>query len=815
MRQFALVWLVTLVCIMNLSRWPSTSVALLLIVLLLSGAFWVPGARITIAAIVLAMTASFYGFVQLAGQQLHADQVSADLSVTIRIDSIPERGERRVSFVASVLDCQSCERPLQVKRARLSWYGAAPPLQAGELWQLTVRLKPPSAYRNRGSFDAVAFSLVQDIQARGYVRAREEFSKLGAAPALSLSSVRESAAVKLKAIAGEHESYGLLQGLAVGVKSNIDSQQWELLRSTGTAHLLAISGLHIGLIAGWALMASRLILSMVLRCIQRYWATSFIFDTRPLTVLFSFTAALGYAALAGFELPTQRAVLMLGVWVIAALRFRFLPPLAALCIALIMVLIVNTLNVLSAGFWLSFGTVFTLFFLYRGHLREYVGVTPPRHRVALGKLRSASRTHALLGLALLPISAWFFQSGSLIAPFANLVAVPWVALVCVPLSLLTLMLAFVSGTMATAVAEFAITSLDMLMWYLEQLDSLPLSSVVLTVPDTLVMFLAVTALLAGFAPKGLGVRWFALPLILPLFVHNISQGSKDEFQVHVLDVGQGLAVLVFAGEETLLFDTGGKVSPDLSMFEAVVVPFLHNSGRRQIDTLVVSHSDEDHSFGVDDVLTRFPDVQIIASQPLQIPGSVSACTAGRGWTVGIVEFAFIHPSKADTGNDNDLSCVLIVYSGKSRVLLTGDVEASAEQKIIRRMKSDLQLPVTLMTAPHHGSRSSSTQVFVNRLRPEFVVYPAGLRNRYGFPHSDVQLRYKLVGSTGFTTGTSGSVSFDFGPNGLLGPPVSWWNSHRRFWHGIVNPDCWQRIAGQSILLRLHKLMQEGKILCGK
>lgn len=815
MRQFAVIWLASLVGIMNLPRWPSTALGTLIIFLMLSCAFLLRGTRIAVAAMLLAVVASFFAFVQLAGQQLHAEQVSADVNLTIRVDSVPEHLGRRVSFVATVLDCHSCTRPLLVNKVKLSWYGTAPRIRADQLWKLTVRLKPPAAYRNRGSFDAVAFSLVKGIQARGYVRAKDEFVLLGNAPGTSLSGLREASAAKLSSIAGEKETLGLMQGITVGIKANIPQHQWELLRNTGTAHLLAISGLHIGLIAGWTLIFSQLSLSFALGCLQRHAITTTTFDIRPLTLMFSFTAAIGYAALAGFELPTQRALLMLGVWVIASLRFRFLPPMTALGIALILVLLSNTLNVLSAGFWLSFGTVFTLFYLHRGHLRAHVNGTVRTPQASFSKLLCGVRTHALLGLALLPVSAWFFQSGSLIAPVANLVAVPWVALVSVPLSLLTLALAGLSETLATVVSGLAIGSLDLLMWYLNELDAFRISSVVLTVPGTLIMLLSLMALLLGFAPRGLGLRWFAVPLALPLIIHNVSLNAPEGFQVHVLDVGQGLAVLVYAGEETILFDTGGKIAPDLSMFEAVVVPFLHASGRRKIDTLVVSHSDEDHSFGVDDVLSRFANVQIFASQPSQIPGSAEACVAGTNWSVGIVEFAFIHPATGDTGDDNDLSCVLMVYAGQSRALLTGDVEAAAERAIIGRMKSDLNMPVTLMTAPHHGSRSSSTQAFVNRLRPEFVVFPAGLRNRYGFPHSDVQLRYDKIGSIGFTTGTSGSVSFDFGPKGLLNPPVSWWDSYRRFWHGIVNPDCWQRFAGQSFLLRLHELMQEGKILCGK
>ena len=365
--------------------------------------------------------------------------------------------------------------------------------------------------------------------------------------------------------------------------------------------------------------------------------------------------------------------------------------------------------------------------------------------------------------------------------------------------------------------SLAAGSLGLLMTFLGWLDQSLLSATVLTIPGVLSFAFILVALLVAFAPRGLGLGFFVVPLILPAMLHNAVVPAVDGFEVHVLDVGQGLAVLVYAGDQTLLFDTGGKVSPDLSMFEAVVVPFLQATGRRRVNTLVVSHGDEDHAFGAADVVRRFSDAQVFASQKPALPDGHQAisCEAGRQWSIGAVQFVFLHPAALDVGSDNNRSCVLMIYMGRSRVLLTGDIEASAERSLLSRLKSDERFPVTLLTAPHHGSRTSSSQAFVDAFRPEYVVYPAGLRNRYGFPHRDVQLRYELAGAKSFVTGYRGAVSFVFSPEGLSRPPISWWNSRRRFWHGIVNPDCWRQFAGQSLALRLLKLSQKGQTLCGK
>lgn len=818
MRAMACAWLITSLAIVNLSRLPSTWVCIVYLVGIALFALCIRHSRAAITGVILGVLTLGWAFWHLSLHQLQAKQISVDMTVVVQVNSVPERYEGRQSFIARVLSCESCEHVLRVKTIRLSWYGDSPKIRAGESWRLVVRLKPPVSLRNKGGFDAVAWAVVKGLHATGYVRNSDLATRVVYEDAAVTHNVlRQGAIDRLDELAGDKPHLGLLQALTVGFKMHITDTQWDLLRNTGTAHLLAISGLHVGLVAAWALVMCRWIAVCLVRVVQAGNGKVLHLDTRTWALTGSLLAALAYASLAGFELPTQRAVLMLGVWMIAALRFRFLPPMAALCLALIVVLFMNALNLLSAGFWLSFGTVATLLYLHRGHVVKQGDTQGLRWQTFIAKGRSMLRTHVFLGVVLLPVTAWFFQSGSLVAPLANLVAVPWVAMVSVPLSLLGLAASYFSQTLAVPLLALAEGSLGMLMIFLSRLDQSVLSALVLTIPGVLAFAFILVGLLIAFAPRGLGLHFFVLPLMLPAIMHNAVVPVHDGFEVHVLDVGQGLAVLVYAGDQTLLFDTGGKVSPNLSMFEAVVVPFLQATGRRRVDTLVVSHGDEDHSFGTEDVVRRFSDVQIFASQQPALPDGyqVASCEAGKQWSMGQVHFGFLHPAALDAGSDNDRSCVLMIYMGSSRVLLTGDIEASAEQSLLSRLSPDERFPVTLLTAPHHGSRTSSSQAFVDTFRPEYVVYPAGLRNRYGFPHSDVQLRYKLAGAKSFVTGFRGAVSFVFGPEGLSQPPISWWNSHRRFWHGIVNPDCWRQFAGQSFALRLLKLSQKGQTLCGK
>lgn len=817
MRRFAAAWLGVSLVIVNLKSLPPTLISIVFLVSILLVGLRVRCLRPILAGGLFSLFTLYVAFLQLASHQLHSDQISKDLTLTAYINSVPDLHPGRLTFTAKVVSCIDCARPLNVKHIRLSWYGQVPVVQAGELWQFTVRLKPPTSQRNPGSFDSVGWHLVKGLHARGYVRNAASAKRLAASTQRSLASIRQNATQRLQALDAGSEQMGLVLGLAVGIKTDITDEQWDLLRGTGTAHLLAISGLHVGLVALWALVSSRALLTLFVRVMQFGGRFPNGMDTRSFSLIASFICATAYAALAGFELPTQRALVMLAVWMAASLRFRFIPPFAALCVAMLVVFLINPLNILAVGFWLSFGTVAILFYMHKGRVSLISSEQKSRMQGALQKCTSVLRTHVLLGFALIPVSAWFFQAGSVVAPLANLLAVPWVAMVCVPLALTTLASSLFSQTLASYLLTACQLCLDIMMRYLSLLDQSLVSSVVLSIPSVSALVCALISIAILLAPRTLGLRWFALPLLLPSLLHNAVVPSNAGLEVHVVDVGQGLAALVFVDDHTLLFDTGGKVSPSLSMYDAAIVPFLNAKGRRAIDTLVISHGDEDHSFGAVDVVRQNNGVEVYSSAPLDLATShnQTRCAAGHQWRVGEVDFAFIHPAAEDHGSKNNRSCVLMIYRGNTRILLTGDIEAQAEAVLIERSGGRQIPPVTLMTAPHHGSSTSSTQAFIDFFKPQNVVFSTGQRNRYGFPHLNVKLRYKMAGSTLFDTGMQGAVSFVFNSDGTLRQPSSWWNTHRRFWHGIANPDCWQQFARQSYLSRLYALSQTGQILCGK
>lgn len=855
MRLFTFFWLFWIVLILSLPSLPPVSLVLLISLLLLLTAGFCRALRPAVWGYFGAVVLLAWNLVQLESKQLLPTQISTDIRLQVSVASVPHNQGYGQRFTAKVLACVSCQSTFGPKHIQLSWYGVARPVSAGEIWELSVRLKPIRGLRNAGSFDGAKWAIHKGFDARGYVRSKPAAYRLATGSKLSAIAIRESLSQHLMQLPSANEQAGLVQALVLGVKQGIDQQTWSVLRQTGTSHLLAISGLHVSLLAGWAYFLTRYSLPRLLVITARYWPKTSLVEPTSLALLFSVICAGLYAILAGFELPVQRALVMLVVWAMAAWRLRHLAPAWALALAVLVVLGDNILSILSPGFWLSFGTVALLFYLHRGRLLQEPQIDSDSGQTFISrwggwKLTAVLKSHIILGVALLPVTAWFFQAGSLVAPVANLFAVPFVGMVVVPLSFI----AVLSSHWWTGLADFALmmaqASLDILFQYLGWLAGWEASVVSMAVPGGVAMLFCLVGILVLFAPKGIGVQWFAIPLFAPALLFNVTPSRITGFEVHVLDVGQGLASLILTDTTTMLFDTGGKVSPSLSMFESAVVPYLHSLGRRKIDRLVVSHSDEDHSFGLNDFISRYPEATITVGGDLQNAENPAgaACLAGQSWQMDGVHFSFLHPAADDKVGDNDRSCVLLVHQGAARAMITGDIERAGELKLEQRLRlagekiaveqgvdhldspstelfatnmanedlaSNATFHINLLIAPHHGSKTSSDSALLSRLRPEHVVFPAGYLNRYGFPHADVQMRYKLLGTKQYITGTHGSVAFSFGHAGLLAPPVTWLQRHRRFWHGFVNPACSEKFSDQSHVFRQLLLAQKGQTLCGK
>lgn len=600
------------------------------------------------------------------------------------------------------------------------------PIRTGERWQLRVKLRSPRGFGNPGGFDYERWLFAQGIGATGYVRDVASARRL----AVAGGEWRAEVADRVAALASGPAA-GLVRGLATADRSGITNAQWTLLRVTGTAHLMAISGLHIGLVAGLGLG-----LASLLR--RRFMPRLGL----ALPALVSGGLALAYGMLAGFGLPVQRALLGTAVLLLALAWRRAVAPGHAYGIALTAVLCLDPLAPLDTGFWMSFGAVAAI--LYVLSARRPRGSKPAAIlRVQFG-----------LFLLLAPLTAANFGLLPLVSPLANLVAIPLFGLVVVPLVLSALLLLWWPPAAATLLG-WAGSMLERLLQGFEWLASLapPLAP---AQPEPVGWLFAIAGLLLLTAPRALPGRhvatWLLLPAVLVFAAPWLPTGRPGPpLALHFLDVGQGLAVVVETPSRTLVYDTGPRFGAS-SAAEFVVIPFLVSRGRRP-DIVLVSHGDSDHAGGLTSLRQRYPQARVVG-RTRQV-GEVEDCAALQ-WHWEQVQFRVLDSGAVHGSHDNDASCVLQIRRGAFTALLTGDIEAPAESRLVRIERERLRADVAL--APHHGSRSSSTQQFVDAVRPALAIAAAGYGNQWDFPKPDVVARWRRAGAEVLDTGGQGAIS---------------------------------------------------------
>jgi competence protein ComEC len=704
---------------------------------------------------------------ELEGEDVVVEGVIASLP-----ESLPHH--TRFQFVPDSLRWQGKSQPLPA-RLLLSWYNQVPPLRVGERWRLQVRLKQPHGFMNPGGFDYEAWLFRQGIRAKGYVRSKRDVAnpfnqRLAAAGwDYPVNQLRQSLRARLTAVLADDDLRGIILALALGDRQQISPPQWTVLTRTGTNHLVAISGLHVGLVAGLAFFGMR----RLWRCSA--WAV-LRWPAPKAGALAGLLAALGYAMLAGFSVPTQRALVMVAVVMLALLLQRHTRPSRLLALALIVVLLLDPLAVLAPGFWLSFAAVAVILYGMQGRLG--------RPRRGWQRLQQWGRVQWLAALGLLPLLLLLFQKASLVAPLANLIAVPWVSLLTVPLTLLGSVLLWLLPPLGEALLQLAVWSLHGLWWLLQQLAAWPLAQWGQAAPASWVAGVALLGLLWLLAPRGMPARWLGAVWLLPLAFLPGPAIPPGQAQVALLDVGQGLAAVVRTGQHTLVFDTGPRFGSGFNTGEAVVGPYLRARGVTEIDVLVVSHGDNDHIGGVDGLLTVMPAGRILSSVPEALsPRPARACQAGQHWQWEGVEFDLLNPSVATPGHgrrENNRSCVLRVQAGGQRLLLTGDIEAGAERALIRQWGDGLAADV--LVVPHHGSKTSSSAAFIQAVSPQVALFPVGYRNRYGFPKPAVVARYRQRGVRLLDSASNGAIELRLGADNGLRAIQTYRQQAARYWH---------------------------------
>lgn len=655
--------------------------------------------------------------------------------------------------------------------------GDVPTVSAGERWRFVVRLRRPHGYANPGGFDLEAWLLERNLRATGYVHASPANERLDAfAGRFSdyVQRARERVRERVAAALPDGRYAGVVAALAIGDQRAIPDAQWRMFNRTGVGHLVSISGLHVTALAALAAwVAARLARGSV--------SLTDRVPARSAGAIAGVAAAGAYTLLAGAEVPALRTFAMLATGSCALIALRQGGFGIVWLWALAAVLTLDPWAVLAPGFWLSYGAVAVLVYGGIGRVRA-AGSDDWLRRIGRS-LREGGRTQWAVTVGLAPFALALFGQVSMISPIANAIAIPLVSFLVVPLAVGGIL---VPGDLCFVAAHAILVPL---MALLERLAEAPGAAWVQHAPAAWTLGAAAVGVAWLLAPRGvpgraLGVLWLApLALVVP---EPPPEGSA---RITVLDVGQGLAVVVRTRGHALVYDTGSRWHATADAGSRIVVPFLRHEGIDRLDALVVSHQDLDHAGGVASVLAGIPVGRIVSSLPADHPVLADRdarqderCQAGLRWRWDDVDFEMLHPVppyfEDPRIRTNDLSCVLVVSAGATRVLLPGDIEARSEARLLDTHRDELRADA--IVAPHHGSRTSSTRAFVSAVAPSLAVFTMGYRNRFGHPRADVVARYAAVGASIARSDRDGAIAFDATPAGLS-PIARRRHDHVRYW----------------------------------
>ncbi|OLP06554.1 DNA internalization-related competence protein ComEC/Rec2 [Rhodoferax antarcticus ANT.BR] len=722
-----------------------------------------------------------------------------DIQVAGVVSGLPQPFEGGVRFrfdaASATLDGQSVTLP---KRLELAWYAggwgrgddvgasanerqrAPQSVQAGERWQMTVRLKAPHGSVNPHGFDYELWQWVQGVQATGYVRAsRHDLApqRLQATWLHPVDSLRQRVRERIFASVPDPNAAGVVAALVTGDQRAIERADWNVFRATGVAHLMSISGLHITMFA-WLAAA----------LVGAGWRRSgwlCLWLPAPSAALIGgVLLAGGYALFSGWGVPAQRTVLMLAT--VGALRLSGVrwPWPQVWLLACAVVVAVDPWALLQAGFWLSFVAVGVLF-------ASDSGAFSPDHKGVGGRFVSLLREQWVITLALTPLVLLLFGQVSLVGLLANALAIAWVTLLVTPLAML--------GALLPGVWSVAAWAVQLMVELLQALANWPWA--VLWLPQA-----PVWAGLAGVLGGVLlamrlpwSLRLAGLPLLLPVLLWQAPLPPAGQFELLAADVGQGSAVLVRTQRHALLFDAGPRFSSDSDAGQRVLVPLLRALSV-QLDTLVLSHRDSDHTGGAAAVLALQPQARLLGSledeHALLALRPLERCVVGQRWQWDGVDFEMLHPLAADYGvvnKTNAMSCVLRISSAKQSALLAGDIERAQEADLVRRLtlaqpQSQPQpltgLQADVLLAPHHGSHSSSGALFLDAVQPRLVLVQAGYRNRFGHPHGAVLARYAAQGAQVLDTPHCGAITWQ---SWQADTPRCERQAQQRYWRHQVPP----------------------------
>lgn len=628
---------------------------------------------------------------------------------------------------------------------------------------LAVRLKRPHGVVNPGGFDTEAWLLSEGITASGSVRS----ISCDTPAKRSVDGLRLALRHEFLEKFPDEPIAGVVLSLISGDRSLVLSLLWERYVATGVVHLMAISGLHITMIA----LVVAFLLRGLLGSIPRL---ALHLPLNKAALVGGFLLAWAYSLMAGYSVPTERTLIMLMVVLGVQFFDRRLPTVQTLLIAMIVVLFMSPLAIHSTGFWLSFGAVSILLMLGRS-----AGELPA--------WRTLITIQFVLTLLLLPLTLWFFERVSWVSPLANLIAVPAVTFLVVPLGLLGLLMWLLGGgTIAFWLWKAAIFLMTILDALLEQFESWPFASMDWSLTGGWALFWLTLGILVVVQPAQRRLWWLAPFFGLALWQTSLAP-SSGELRMTVLDVGQGLSVLLQTQHHQLLYDTGPPIGNSSDAAIRYILPALHSLGVYRLDGLILSHDDSDHTGGAASLLANMPLKWVLGVIPQTVDRQRytdidwQPCREGQVWDWDGWHFELLYPSEEDALtplDDNNRSCVLHVSRGAVALLLPGDLASKGEKRLLSRFPEKLKSDVLVLG--HHGSKGSSSLPWVAAASPQWAIVSAGYRNPFKHPHVSLIQRLEHTGIQWRNTASSGAIVLELTAEGVK-PPQGWREKAPRYW----------------------------------
>ena len=668
--------------------------------------------------------------------QLSWEQTNQPVQISGKISSLVI-AQKNIRFNIKII--QIDDTPLLfAKTLRLSWRDPPWQVQQGQQVKLLIKVKPPHGLANEAGFNYQQWLFSEGIIASGYVKSHMDNQLLD-----DVKTIRQTLLNQMLGLDLSHHAW--LAALTFGYRGLLQPQDWQLVQKTGVAHLIAISGLHLALVASLSYL---LITWLAGGLLSRFNGLHHI-NLHNVAMLLTIFSTFAYSALAGFGLPTLRAWLMLFLFSVLFLCHKHLAARSLILLGLCSFVLLFPLSIFGLSFWLSFSAVIIICFVFWRWPVKKGGFS------LLGILTAMVKVQLCLTVLMLPLVAWQFSYISTVSPLVNLIAVPVVTMVLVPLCLLAVIClvvkpdwAFELFSIADLMVGYGLSFLDFAL----TLDGAYFNLAALSAGVWFCVFLFVLCccLPAFWLPK----KYFCI-LLLPLVSYLFTQRTHT-WQIDILDVGQGVAVLISKNNRVIIYDVGASYPSGFNMADSVLLPLLQARGFSIVDRVFISHGDNDHAGSLPQLLKGIQVSEVLTNQ--------NSCTLGLDINWQGLRIEALWPDDVLNYNDNNGSCVIKVSDRFHSILLPGDIDKSIEKQLVDLYPKQLQADILL--APHHGSNTSSSADFVDAVNAQFVIFSQGFMNRWRFPKQDVVDRYKAYNPVLFSTSSSGQVSFNIEYNSL-------------------------------------------------